>query len=365
MEEIDFSDMYKAYLDCRKYKKDKLDAMEFELNLFSELLDLIIEIQERRYVLSPAKCFITLNPSPREVFWAAFRDRVVQHFIYNELNPIIEKELIFDTASCRKNKGVDFAISRMARFLRTATDNYTHDVYFLKMDLRGYFMSINRHLLLDRLLDLIDRKYKGKYKETLQYLLPIILLTDVTKDAVIISPSWMWDFLPKRKTLFDNDKGLPIGNICSQLFGNYELSDIDHLIKSRHKFYERYVDDLGVFDTDRDKLIETLGLVKDKLLDIGLNLNLNKCFIKSAKYGIEFLGVMIHPFYNNLSDRRKGRMFRPFDTENLLSSINGRMGYLRRYHGFGICKRWYETFDSEIKSHFIFNNLKFVFKEVM
>lgn len=273
---VTFDDLYRAYLDCIKRKKNKFDAKKFEQYTFYNLKILLDEINERRYRLKQAKCFIVNDPTIREVFCCSFRDRVVHHFVYYELNPIIEKMLIFDAASCRKGKGTDFAVKRVQRFLRTASKNYTDTAYYLKFDLSGFFMNIDRQRMLELVLDVIHNRYEGRYKGVLDYLVKIIILTDITKGAKRVSPIEKWEKLPARKSLYGNPNGLPIGNLCSQIFANLYLNELDHIIKGRERFYSRYVDDAIIINSDRQYLINTLDVIREYLGSIGLSLNMKK-----------------------------------------------------------------------------------------
>ena len=354
---VTLQDLYTAYEDCRHRKKNKKGAKAFDPYTFHILSCLCDEINGRRYRLKPSQCFVIKYPVPREVFCAAFRDRVVQHFVYNELNPVLERMLIRDTASCRIGKGTDYAIRRAQTFVRRETDNYKQidNVYYAKLDISGFFMSIDRQLLLKKVLWVVDNKYYGRYKAVLHYLLPIIILSDVTKDAVRLSPLSDWDLLPPHKTLFGNDHGLPIGNITSQLFANFYLNDMDHLVKSRHKSFVRYVDDMVIVDTDRNKLIETRQLIMDELSKVNMRLNIRKSIIKNIRYGVQFLGIAIKPYYSVLSGKRIGRLWytsRNFkDANNAYTSCSSRRGMFERYHGRHLSMRWYESLPDEVKGY--------------
>lgn len=344
-EYVTLDDLYSAYVDCRKHKSNKHGAKKFEVCAMYNLKQLIKEINGRRYTLRPAQCFIVKYPTTREVFCCDFRDRVVQHFVFNELNPIIEPLLIYDAANCRKGKGTDFAIQRASRFLRQSTDNYSIDSYILKMDLTGFFMRIDRDRIYDIIIDIIDKHYKGRYVNTLKYLVNIIIFTDITKNVRRLSPKSDWDNLPARKTLFNNPNGLPIGNICSQLFANVYLNELDHIIKSRERFYSRYVDDMLVVNTDIKSLIDTLSITNEYLPSINMKLNDKKTRIIPSKYGVLYLGIIIKPFYNTLSDTRINRMYYTgylVDSEDKArKSAGSRKGMILRYHGKRVYIRWF------------------------
>lgn len=283
--------------------------------------------------------------------------------MYNELSPVIEKLLIYDTASCRVGKGTDFAISRVERFVRSATDNYSHGAWYAKMDLSGFFMSTDRDLLFNMVLNTIDNYYTGKYKDVLKYLCDIIIRADPTIGARFICPKSKWDNLPKRKTLFGNKFGLPIGNITSQMFQNFYLNNIDHFIKSRHRYYERYVDDMIIIDTDKEKIKETLRIVRQMFPSLNIKFNERKTRIGHVKYGIDFLGIKIKPYYSVLGKKRIGRIY--YTSENInnsdkiCASANSRKGMFVRYHGYNIARRWYKHILEKFDDVILYDKFKF------
>lgn len=357
---VTLDDMYKAYEDCRRKKKNKAGTIKFEQYALFNCMKLVEEIKARKYRLKPSECFIVEYPTPREVFCASFRDRVVQHFVYNELNPVIEKLLIADTCSCRIGKGTDYAIKREIRKLRQVTDNYTKDAWIQKIDLSGFFMSINRQWLCEKIMDVVDNHYTGDYKSTLRYLVPIIIISDPTKGAIRLSPPWKWDKLPPRKTLFGNTKGLAIGNITSQLFANYALNDVDHYVKSRHLGYVRYVDDMVIIETDKDRLRETKEGISMMLEGQGMALNTRKSILQKAEYGVPFLGVIVRPYYAVLGKQRINRIYkggREFaDPYKAYESIATRKGMFQRYHGRYVARRWFDSLPQDIRKDIRMNS---------
>jgi len=361
-DKITIEEMYCAYQDCRHKKRGKYSTKKFESNALYNITKLVKEINERKYKISTSRCFIVKYPTKREVFCANFRDRVVQHFVYNEINPYMDKLFIFDTANCRKNKGTDFAIERVKTFVRRETNNYTEEAYYLKMDLSGFFMSIKRQELLDKALVFLNTKYQGNHKEVLTYLVTLIILNDCTKGAIRVTPIEDWDDLPQNKTLFGNENGLPIGNICSQLFANFYLNDLDHLLKHRHKSVSRYVDDIIVVDKSKKALEETLSIVKQYLPTINMKLNLKKTQINSVKYGIYYLGVKIYPYYAIVGKSRINRTYyagRLFKTpEDAVHRMCCRWGMYKRYKGKKIVKRWYFTLSNNITKSIKYDSKK-------
>lgn len=359
---ITLEEMYYAYECCRKKKRGKFSTKKFEANALYNITKLVEEINRREYKISPSRCFIVKYPTKREVFCANFRDRIVQHFVYNEINPYMNKTFIFDTANCRLNKGTDFAIRRVQTFVRRETNNYTEDAYYLKMDLSGFFMSIKRDVLLKNVNNFLETQYFGKHKELLKYLVRLIITNDCTKGAIRISPPEDWNDLPANKTLFGNPNGLPIGNICSQLFANFYLNDMDHLLKHYHHSVSRYVDDIIIIDKSKQKLEETLELTKSYLDSIDLKLNLKKTQINNVKYGITYLGVKIYPYYSIIGKSRINRTYyagRLFTTpEDAVHRMCCRWGMFKRYKGKKIAKRWYFTLPDKITNSIKYDERK-------
>ena len=144
-----FEKLYRAYLDCRKTKRKTINALKFEMNLERNLFQLQKELQNKTYRPGRSICFAVTNPCPREIFAAGFKDRVIHHLLVREVEEIGEKSFIFDTFSCRKNKGTHSAVERLKYFIRKTTKNYRREAFYLKLDISGFFMAISHDILYD------------------------------------------------------------------------------------------------------------------------------------------------------------------------------------------------------------------------
>lgn len=156
---MNLTKLFLAYYDCRKNKRKTASAIKFELDYESNLIQLHEEIMNRTYTVGKSIAFIVDRPVKREIFAGDFRDRIVHHFIVNELNPIFENLFIHDSYSCRVGKGTSFGIARMEHFMRASSDNYRSEAWILKLDIAGFFMSIDRTVLLGMIENIIDTKY--------------------------------------------------------------------------------------------------------------------------------------------------------------------------------------------------------------
>lgn len=111
----------------------------------------------------------------REVFAANFRDRIVHHLFYNYTYEIFERTFIYDSYSCIKNRGTHFGIERLKHHIRSVSKGYTKPCYVLKIDIKGYFMNINRNILLQLCRKTLS-KHKNQFDELfVDYLLETII----------------------------------------------------------------------------------------------------------------------------------------------------------------------------------------------
>ena len=186
--------------------------------------------------------FIVDKPVKREIFAGDFRDRVVHHLIINKLNHLFEKDFIFDSYACRRGRGTHFGIARIDRFIRQCSQNYTKDCYILKLDIQGFFMGINKNILHQKVWFYLWKSYleSGSTQEEFEIfedLIRKVIFNIPSQNCTKNSSPKKWKGLPKSKSLFNspNNKGLPIGNLTSQVFANVYLTEFDNYIKHTNK----------------------------------------------------------------------------------------------------------------------------------
>ena len=146
-EYVQYEELYKAYIDCRKRKRTTHNALTFEVNENIELYKLWMDLNEMKYEIGKSIVFCVDKPVKREIFAANFRDRIVHHLVINRINDILEKEFIDDSYSCRKGKGTDYGVKKCYDYIKEATNNYSEECYIIKCDLKSFFMTINKKLL--------------------------------------------------------------------------------------------------------------------------------------------------------------------------------------------------------------------------
>ncbi len=317
------ADLYVAYLEARRHKRFRLYQLQFEANLMQNLNELFDELISRTYKPRPSTCFIIQDPKKREVFAADFRDRIVHHLYYNYTHEFFERTFIADSYSCIKGRGTHYGIARLEHHIRQASLNYTERAYALQMDIKGYFMHIDRQRLLDICLKTIDRYeckassdlYEQEKLKLVRYLTEEIVMLDPIADCKIKGRAEDWQSLPHDKSLFHSPHGcgLPIGNLTSQLFSNIYMNVFDQFMKRQlaAQHYGRYVDDFYVVSPDKDWLRGLIPLVSDFLSsELALSLNEGKTMISEVHSGVSFLGAYLKPWRKYVRNETLGRMRR-------------------------------------------------------
>ena len=324
-------ELFVAYYDARKNKRNTINALNFELNYEHNLFQLYEEIISGNYKIKPSICFINFSPVQREIFAADFRDRVVHHLVYNYIAPVFEKTFINDSYSCRIGKGTHYGIKRIDHFIRSCSENYHKDCYILKLDIKGYFMNIERTILFQVVNDTL-LKYNKKIDFDLPLILDLIKLiiyNDPTKNYILKGNKKDWNGLPPSKSLFHSgeNKGLPIGNLTSQLFSNVYFNQFDHYVKKELgiKYYGRYVDDFVIVHPDKTYLKMITSVIKNYLKEnLMLELHPKKIYLQHYSKGVQFLGAIIKPYRIYVSSRTKGNFYRSINKWNTkINTVNG------------------------------------------
>jgi len=317
-------DLFQAYFDARKNKRNTINAIIFEKNFEENIFKLFEEINSGNYEPSRSICFIVNQPVKREIFAANFRDRVVHHLVYNYISPIFDKTFINDNYSCRKGKGTHYGIRRIDHFIRSCSLNYSKDCYILKLDIKGYFMSISRKILFHQVKTaLLSKFHKTTFDmEIVLNLIKKTIFNEPTQDCTIKGKTIDWQGLPKDKSLFTSNKnyGLPIGNLTSQLFGNVYLNEFDHYMKKdlKIKYYGRYVDDFILIHNDQDYLKSLIKVIREYLKkELKLVLHPKKVYLQHYSKGVKYLGAVIKPHRIYIANRTTGN-FHKLDREDLL-----------------------------------------------
>ena len=363
---VQLEDLFEAYFDCRRAKRNSRSALQFELDYEHNLVRLCDDINEGRYVISPSIAFVVRRPMLREVFVADFRDRIVHHYVINRLNPLFEKLFINDSYSCRKGKGTLYGIQRVAGFIDECSHHYTQDAYVLKLDIRGFFMHIDKTLLERRLNNFVEEQYFGKDKRIVMRLCSQIIANDPTQGCIIRGSTKDWKGLPQGKSLFHvgSGLGLPIGNLTSQLFANFYLNGFDRFVTEElgFRFYGRYVDDFVIVSDDKERLRAAVKPIR-RYLDTQLHLELhpNKVYLQHCRHGVKFTGAVIQGERRYVANRSvaycwdsitrhnavvKDHRPSPEEVEAYKRTVNSYFGLMSHYRTWNIKKKMKRHFSA-------------------
>ncbi|MDD3040516.1 reverse transcriptase/maturase family protein [Bacteroides sp.] len=283
-EEIyDFENIYKAWEEARKGKRYRDDVLIFNQNHEEHLIDIQNQLIYETYEVGRYHTFYVYEPKKRLIMSLPFKDRIVQWAVYRQLFPLYENTFINDSYAYRKGKGTHKAADKLQYWLRQ-TDRKPERYYYLKMDISKYFYRVDHEILLK----ILGKRIKD---ERLLRLLSKIINCETTQFGL---PMWKE---PDEVDVADRlaDKGMPIGNLTSQMFANIYLNEVDQYAK--HKlhlhYYIRYMDDIIILHKDKKYLAEVRDLM-GVFLDEKLRLNLNdKTVIRPCSMGIDFVGFRI------------------------------------------------------------------------
>ncbi|MFH1744800.1 MAG: reverse transcriptase/maturase family protein [bacterium] len=241
------------------------------------------ELKNKIYHPLSYQSFYVSDPKLRHIHKAPIRDRVVHQAVYRVLYHIFDKHFIFDSFSCRNKKGTHRAVKRLSRFCKRESKNYQENIYCLKCDIKKFFDNIDHGIfrtLIKRKLDQEDVWIIDKIIDSFQA---------------------------------NQNKGLPLGNVTSQLFANIYLNEFDQFIKRKLKvkYYLRYTDDFVIVNNNQNYLKNLVKSI-NKFLEYKLALQLHpeKQEIRKFRHGIDFLGYVVLPHYTVLRTKTKRRMFK-------------------------------------------------------
>jgi len=271
--------LFACWQRARQNKGASLRVQRFEQDPLRHLITIQQRLRTGTYSFGPYKEFLVRDKKFRNVVDAPMKDRVVHWMIYQHLLPIWQPRMIHDTYGNLPGRGTHAAVKRLAQFTRAAGASWA-----LHMDISKYFYSVNHSLLKARAL-----RYVGD--QALRQLL--VSLVDSYRTTGIYDDLFAPDSAYRRTMA----KGMPIGNLSSQLFANIFLCDFDHWVKQDLgvKRYIRYVDDLVFLADSADELRAVRDTAIGKLDALGLAINPRKIRLTPARAGIPFLGYVVHP----------------------------------------------------------------------
>lgn len=301
--------------------KNKTKLLRFEYNYVSNIVYIKNILGDRKYIPGKYNIFIIKEPKLRLIMSQNIIDKIINHLVSEYLLvEVFDKTLIDSNIATRKNKGTDYGVKLLKKYIKKLNNN---KFYILKFDISKYFYNLDHEILKN----IISKKIKDK--DAINLLYKIIDSTDYSyinkrindlknREIEKILNSNNLDkerLINEIKSIpeYKKGKGLPIGNMSSQFLAILYLNELDHYIKEelKIKYYIRYMDDGILLHTDKEYLKNCLKEIEKILERYGLKLN-NKTRIYSSDEGFEFLGYKYIMKNNRLIVKIKGQTKRRF-----------------------------------------------------
>ncbi len=333
----DYENLYKAYMNARICKRYRREVLRFSAHLEDNLTQIQQELVSGTYEFGKYREFYIYEPKQRLIMAQPFRDRVVQWAIYQLLHPIFQKGYISDSYACIEGRGTHSAVERLHYWLKQA-DRKPEKFYYLKLDISKYFYRIDHAVLMG----ILERRIKDAGM--------IELLSKIVNSNTNFG-------LPPGKSPGEvqkadrvNDKGMPVGNLSSQMFANLYLNELDQYCKRelRIHYYIRYMDDVIILHEDKKQLHEWKELINAFLQErLKLDLNKKTC-IRPVTLGIEFCGYRVWATHTKLRKSTALKMKRKLKQvqekyadgemsyERAMQTVNSYMGILKHCDSYSL-----------------------------
>lgn len=269
-------------------KKNKKEVILFEMDLETNIIKILNELKNDTYKFGKYRSFIIYEPKERLIRSLPFRDRIVhQWYIEEFIKPFMYKRFIKDTYACLDDKGTHKAVEITQKYMKRMKKKYGK-YYILKCDIKKYFYSIDKSILIN-------------------------ILSNLISDKKLMSFTY--------KILADGENiSIPIGNYTSQWFANIYLNELDHYVKEKLcvKYYVRYMDDFIFLLKDKEECKFVLNNIR-AFLSEKLHLELNhKTKYYPSTMGINFCGFRIFETHRLLRNRCKKKIKKNINLWNRL-----------------------------------------------
>lgn len=312
---ISVENLLEAWREFLKGKRNKKDVQEFQLCLMDNILDLHADLKNKTYRHGGYHAFNISDPKPRHIHKAIVRDRLLHHALFRKLYPFFDTKFIADSYSCRKNKGTHKALNRFRSFVYKASRNNTRTVWVLKCDIKKFFASIDHAILFK------------------------ILKRNILDNDIL----WLLQRVVSSFNSGMTGKGLPLGNLTSQLLVNIYMNEFDQFVKHilKVKYYIRYADDFVILHHNKNHLLDVVKEIFNFLSEqLVLSLHPKKTHIKTLNSGIDFLG-WVHFFDHRVSrTATRRRMFKKLRQDTVQpESIQSYLGLLRYGNAWSILQK--------------------------
>ena len=300
---ISVENLLEAWREFVKGKRGRRDVQEFSLRLIDNILLLNDDLRHHTYRHGAYQAFSIHDPKSRSIHKARVRDRLLHHAIYRILYPFFDKIFVADSYSCRIGKGTHKALDRFRRFAYAVSKNNTKTCWILKCDIKKFFASIDQVVLL-------------------------AILQKYIPDRAIL---WLLERVTKSFSSTAHGKGLPLGNLTSQLLANIYMNELDQFVKHRlkAKYYIRYADDFVIFSDNREWLEKQILKIQEFLMrQVRLELHPRKVSLQTLASGVDFLGWVHFSDHRVLRTATRRRMMKKVRQSASRETIASYLGLL-------------------------------------
>lgn len=250
----------------------------------NNIFELHNDLKNKVYAHGSYEAFNITDPKPRNIHKACVRDRLLHHAIYRQLYPFFDSKFIYHSYSCRRNRGTHKALAAFTKMARKVSANDTKICWVLKCDVKKFFASIDQKILLN-----ILRKHIRD--ENVLWLLSQVIVSFQTESG----------------------KGLPLGNLTSQLLVNVYMNEFDQFMKHKlkAKYYIRYADDFVLLSQNKSYFVDTLQSIRAFLSDkLAVQLHPKKVSVETLSSGVDFLGWVHSSYHRVLRTSTKRRVLK-------------------------------------------------------
>lgn len=271
-----FENLLIAFYDCSRGKRRKEGYQKYLFNFGEKLKHIEEEINKtNNFKWGGYREFYVHDPKKRLVMAAPFRDRIVHTALHRVVEPIIDPSFGCRTFACRTGMGNRKAAVRLQKQLSIMGKNR----YCIKLDVKKYFASIDHKILFHSFMS---------------------LLQDNSLEKIL------WSLIKSHEDYNLKGKGIPIGNLTSQLFANFYLSLLDRkaceLLEidffedkyERDASYIRYMDDMVILANDKKRALRVASeLVSIANRELKIEIPTYK-YVVLANDPVPFLGYVLN-----------------------------------------------------------------------
>ena len=276
-----------AVINSSVQKRNRTNVKEIYENVDNH----IIEIRKyamnfKNYKHNPIEIYDGISRKKRTIIVPKYEEQIVHHMVVNILKPIFMKGMYEHAYGSIPNRGPHLGKKVNEKWIRKNNNLVVDNVkYCLKMDIRKFFDNVSQEVLKEKLASKIKDKY----------------FMEVLYEIIGAVPN-----------------GLPLGFYTSQWFANWYLQEFDHYVKEKLGaiYYIRYMDDMVIFDNDKNNLRRILSGIKLYLkreLKLKLKNNYQIFRFHYVENGIDKgrdLDFMGFRFYRNRTILRKTIMYK-------------------------------------------------------